>query len=55
MHNHTQNPEDVDDLSAKCRKAAEDWAIVADELWAYSRQCKERCKEQKRAELELPS
>jgi len=28
-----QNPEDVNDLTAKCKKAAEAWAPVADELW----------------------
>ena len=34
-----QNPENVRDLSAKCEEAAENWADVADELWACSRNC----------------
>ena len=29
-----QNPEDVDDLCEKCRLAAQNWAPVADALWA---------------------
>ena len=33
------DPEDVRDLSAKCVEAAEDWADVADELWACSGNC----------------
>ena len=28
-----KNPEDVIDLTNKCRKAAESWAITADQLW----------------------
>ncbi|HHY77734.1 MAG TPA: radical SAM protein [Clostridiales bacterium] len=32
-----QNPEDVHDLTAKCIKAAENWALVADRLWNHSR------------------
>jgi len=34
-----QNPEDVRDLSAKCRDAAENWEITADELWRCSGHC----------------
>ena len=37
-----QNPEDVHDLSAKCKEAAEHWEPVANRLWACSN-CKE-CK-----------
>lgn len=33
------NPEDVHELTAKCRTAADNWADVADELWACSRHC----------------
>lgn len=29
-----QSPEDVHELSAKCEKAAENWAPVADDLWS---------------------
>jgi len=32
-----QNPEAVHDLTAKCEKAAENWAPVADKLWSASR------------------
>lgn len=28
-----ENPEDVHDLCGKCRNAAEDWGIVADQMW----------------------
>jgi len=31
-----ENPEDVHDLSAKCKNAAEHWAPVADKLWDRS-------------------
>ena len=31
-----QDPENVRDLSAKCKNAAEHWAPVADELWQAS-------------------
>lgn len=31
-----QNPEDVRDLSAKCKHAAENWAPVANEIWTES-------------------
>ncbi|HWR62380.1 MAG TPA: radical SAM protein [Clostridia bacterium] len=31
-----QNPEGVRDLTAKCEKAAENWAPVADKLWSAS-------------------
>jgi MoaA/NifB/PqqE/SkfB family radical SAM enzyme len=34
-----QNPEDVHDLTAKCRAASRNWADVADELWACSGRC----------------
>jgi MoaA/NifB/PqqE/SkfB family radical SAM enzyme len=34
-----QDPEDVRDLSAKCENAAENWAVVADELWACAGHC----------------
>lgn len=34
-----QAPEDVRELAAKCEKAAEDWAPVADELWACAQGC----------------
>ena len=34
-----ESPEDVEALSAKCRNAAENWAPVADELWAASGKC----------------
>jgi MoaA/NifB/PqqE/SkfB family radical SAM enzyme len=32
-----QNPEDVHDLCAKCKGAAENWAPVADKLWSQAR------------------
>jgi MoaA/NifB/PqqE/SkfB family radical SAM enzyme len=32
-------PEDVQDLSAKCVNAAENWAVTADRLWAESHGC----------------
>lgn len=31
-----QKPEDVHDLTAKCKTAAENWAPVADKLWKES-------------------
>ncbi len=34
-----QNPEDVHELSEKCRNAAGDWAHTADDLWQCSQQC----------------
>lgn len=34
-----QDPEDVYDLSAKCKSAAENWAPVADKLWECSDHC----------------
>lgn len=34
-----QSPENVRDLAAKCEEAAENWALVADELWACSHGC----------------
>lgn len=34
-----QNPEDVRELAAKCKNAAENWAGVADELWGCSGHC----------------
>lgn len=34
-----QNPEDVHNLSAKCKTPAENWAPVADELWKCSGHC----------------
>ena len=34
-----QNPEDVDDLTAKCIPAADKWKPVADELWTCSGHC----------------
>lgn len=34
-----QHSEDVNDLTAKTIKAAENWAPVADELWKYSGHC----------------
>ncbi len=34
-----QNPEDVDDLTAKCIPAADAWQPVADALWACSGHC----------------
>jgi len=34
-----QNPEDVHNLTAKCKEPSENWATVADELWACSGQC----------------
>ena len=36
-----QDPEDVHDLSEKCRTTAENWAPVADELWKCSGHCTE--------------
>ena len=41
-----QNPEDVHDLTAKCRDKAEEWAVTADNLWACSGKCAS-CKSQK--------
>lgn len=43
-----QNPEDVHDLSAKCKDAAERWAPVADELWRCSHKCSECINDDKR-------
>lgn len=37
-----QNPEDVCELSEKCKSAAENWQPVADKLWECSQQC-EKC------------
>jgi hypothetical protein len=34
-----QDPEDVRDLADKCREKAEDWGVIADELWACSANC----------------
>jgi len=34
-----QNPEDVHELTDKCRDAAENWAETADELWRCSGKC----------------
>ena len=34
-----QNPEDVNDLTAKCENAAAEWAAVADDLWKCSGKC----------------
>ena len=34
-----QNPEDVHELSAKCREAAENWADTADALWQCAGHC----------------
>lgn len=34
-----KNPEDVRELAAKCENTAENWAGVADELWACSGKC----------------
>ena len=34
-----QDPEDVYDLADKCRDKANDWEVVADELWACSARC----------------
>ena len=34
-----QNPEDVQELSAKCRNAAEAWEHTADELWKCAGHC----------------
>jgi len=34
-----QNPEDVQNLSSKCKKAAEGWAPIADKLWSCSGSC----------------
>ena len=41
-----QNPEDVQDLSAKCRDKSEKWAVKADDLWKCSGHCAS-CKTQK--------
>lgn len=43
-----QNPEDVQELSDKCKEKSEKWGVVADELWSCSRQyssCKSTDKE----------
>jgi hypothetical protein len=32
-------PEDVQDLSAKCVNAAENWAVTAERLWSESHGC----------------
>ena len=34
-----QSPEEVRDLAAKCEEAAENWAPVADEIWARAHGC----------------
>jgi MoaA/NifB/PqqE/SkfB family radical SAM enzyme len=34
-----QDPEDVYDLTGKCREKSEKWAVTADELWACSGKC----------------
>ena len=34
-----QNPENVRELSAKCKTAAENWKPVAERLWACSEKC----------------
>lgn len=36
-----ESPEDVRDLSAKCKRPAEHWAPVADEIWRCSGRCAE--------------
>jgi hypothetical protein len=36
------SPEDVCNLTEKCREKAEKWKSVADVLWAKSRGCVER-------------
>lgn len=36
-----QKPEDVHELSAKCKHAAENWAPTAERLWACSHSCRE--------------
>ena len=33
---YTSHPEDVRDLSAKCKNAADNWAVAADRLWNES-------------------
>lgn len=40
-----QNPEEVEELTAKCMTAAENWATVADEIWACGSHC-QACKKQ---------
>ena len=40
-----QNPEDVKELAAKCRNAADDWAVKADTLWACAGHC-DGCKKE---------
>jgi len=41
-----QSPEDVHDLTAKTEKAAEEWAKVADPLWARDGGAKRKAKEE---------
>ena len=41
-----QNPEDVHELTAKCRDKADKWAVTADKLWECSGHCAS-CKSQK--------
>ena len=41
-----QNPENVGELSRKCREKSEKWAVAADNLWACSGHCAS-CKTQK--------
>lgn len=43
-----QNPEEVHELSDKCRKAADNWAPVAEELWRCSGHCSGCNTEEKR-------
>lgn len=45
-----QNPEDVHDLSGKCKTAAENWAPVADDLWQCGHYCS-TCKQNHTAEM----
>ncbi|MDO5845503.1 MAG: radical SAM protein [Methanocorpusculum sp.] len=43
-----QNPEDVRDLTGRCRAVSEKWAPVAEELWAENRAAKAAAKAQKK-------
>lgn len=38
------SPEDVQELSSKCRAAAENWSVTADRLWAFSHGCEDCAK-----------
>lgn len=46
-----QHPEDVEELSKKCKDAAEHWAPVAAELWQNS-EGRERSEEKVKEDLE---